>query len=160
MSASAAVSISYQLVDLPDVTPSQDLWRYDYRLAGSFAQFNSVEILYAAPQVASLDAVLPSPNASWDISAVQPLAGIPADGVYMLMALAADPVLASPFQVTFVWNGPGLPGAQAFNVLDGGFNLLESGATQLAPIPEPGIYAQIILGLALIAANAWRRNSS
>lgn len=155
--AAAATAISFQLVDLTDIAPDQDLWRYDYRITGGFAQFSSIEILYPAPQVASITPVVPSPNPGWDISVIQPIAGIPADGIYTLVALSDSPALASAFQATFVWKGPGIPATQAFNVMDGSFSLLESGTTVPTAIPEPALFAQLALGLVLIAVRLRRR---
>lgn len=152
----AATSIRYQAIDLADVVAGEDLWRYAYTVSGSFDAFYSFEILFDAQAFASLESAPAAPNTDWLVSAVQPVPAIPVDGVYSALALVANASLASPFEVAFVWNGPGLPGAQPFNVLDDTFGLVESATT--IPIPEPRIYGLMGAGLLLLALRLRRRS--
>ncbi|MCC6533327.1 MAG: hypothetical protein IT531_12310 [Burkholderiales bacterium] len=149
-SVNAATRISYQVSDLADSIPGQDLWRYSYSVSGNFPQFFGFEILFETPKVASLTGNPVAPNADWSVSTIQPLPGVPAAGLYTAMALKSAPSLAAPFDVTFIWNGPGSPGAQSFNVLDDMFGLVASGTT--APIPEPENYVLMGIGLLILLA--------
>jgi len=156
--ASAQIDIRYATDNVPDEALGADLWRYSYHVSGSFNQFYSFEILFGAHNVTSLEVAPVSPSTEWFVSTVQPLPGIPADGLFSGMALAASANASTVFDVAFVWAGPGVPGAQAFNILDDQFGLIASGTT--APIPEPGIYGLLGAGLIVVWLRSRRQSAS
>lgn len=156
-SAATSIVIVYEASDLPDLVVGEDLWQYAYTVSGSFAQGFGFEILFDAQKVASLEASPAAPNLDWFVSTVQPLAGVPSDGIYAVQSLVPGASLVSPFQVSFVWNGLGPPGAQTFNVLDDTFGLVESGIT--AAIPEPHVYGLMGAGLLMLIGRLCTRRT-
>ena len=149
-SAASAVTITYQVTDLPDVVAGEDLWKYSYTVSGSFGAFGGFNILFTPTLYKSLENPPPAVNGDWLVSTTEPDAGLPADGLYSATALVSNPSLADPFTVSFVWLGRGNPGAQPFEVFDDTFAVLEIGQTQLpgpAQAPLPGTAALLCLGL-------------
>ena len=88
-----------------------------------FSEFQSFEIVFDAARFESLESFPASPSGDWFASTVQPLPGVPADGLYSALALTAGPSTETEFHVTFIWKGPGVPGAQPFNILTDTFGL-------------------------------------
>ncbi len=78
----AAVEIRYTATDLADVAPGEDLWRYDYRLLDvTFAANQGFSIFFDSSLVISIQTP-PLPVApGWDVLILQPLPGIPSDGL-------------------------------------------------------------------------------
>jgi len=145
----AATTITYEAIDLTDTTAGEDRWQYRYTVSGDpFPQSFGFEVAFDAATVASIASAPAAPSTDWFVSTTQPMAGVPADGLYSAMALSANASLASPFEVSFIWSGPGNPGAQSFSILDGNFGLIETGTT--APIPEPQVYALMGVGLLVL----------
>ena len=113
--AGAAPIITYSAIDLPDVVAGDDLWRYDYSVSGySFAKDEGFEVFFSPSLYSDLDASSPHPD--WDVLAIQPDPVLPDVGFYSAIANIANPSLVPTFSVTFVWLGPGVPGAQLFTV--------------------------------------------
>lgn len=134
--ALAAVVIQYEVTSL-----GGDDWRYDYVVKndGSVSELLEFTIHFELGLTSNL-AVVGSP-ADWDSLVAQPDGGIPADGFFDSLALAGGLLAGDSlggFSVSFTWTGAGTPGAQAFDIVDPvSFEVLGSGTTQSAAVPEP-----------------------
>ena len=149
-----AVSIQYDVEDLPDTVVGQDLWRYVYHVTGSFAAFTGFNVLFDSTLYDQLEDPPLAPNAEWMISTIPPVSG--ADGLYTAITQQDKPSLADPFTISFVWLGSGTPGAQRFEALDDSFNVIATGATSpfgSPAIPEPGSLLLVAGALGLLG---WR----
>jgi hypothetical protein len=84
-------------------------------------------------------------------------------GIFDAYALTANPSLAGAFSATFVYLGPGSPGAQPFDIFDASANLLETGFTTVpvAVIPEPSTVslslAPLIISVIVIRRRSFHR---
>ena len=161
-----AGTIEYVATNLVDVTPGEDLWRYDYTVGGrAFLQSEFFDIYFAPNLYSSLTAG-PAPNADWDVLILQqpnPVNLPPFDtGIFDAFALTDGPSLSGSFSVSFIYLGQGSPGAQAFEIFDAGTvpALLEAGLTTVpgAEIPEPSTAALFLIGLAAWAIHLHRRH--
>jgi len=162
-----ATTIEYQTIDLADATPGQDLWEYRYTVSGfGYGANVGFTVFFALGLFSDLDAPVPPAHPDWDILVAQPDPVLSEPGLYDALALVANPSLADPFPVRFVWLGSPTaePGAQPFEVYElddlGDFvATLETGRTRVPagppPVPEPGVLA--LLGAGLIALVAARR---
>ena len=74
-----AVEIQFVAQDLADVTSGQDLWRYVYRVTGSFAAGSGFNVLFG-PTYGALEDFPTAPNGDWMTSTTPPFAG--ADSLY------------------------------------------------------------------------------
>jgi hypothetical protein len=156
-----ATLIIFEATDLADVSAGEDLWRYIYQVSGfSFAANEAFEILFDRTLYTKLKDPPPA-VAGWDILSIQPDPSLPDDGRYSALALSANPSLAGPFSISFVWLGGGgiSPGSQPFeiNQFDNAGNIistLETGVTRNAsPVPEPnspGWAAMLLLTLLIL----------
>lgn len=147
--AAAATSIVYQASDLADTVAGQDRWQYTYHVSGTFNPFDSIWLLFDSSRAASLRP-LSQPDASWLVGAVDPIASIPADGIFTAQPMTGGAVASAPFVVEFVRLGGEVPGAQAFEIYDGTFALLGEGLT--SPIPEPQRALLFMAGLVVLVA--------
>src|SRR5262245_36908825 len=111
-----ATSITFEVTDLPDVNPGEDLWRYAYPLDAAGTPFSAGVTGFAITFDETLYSVLSAASASsdWDILVLQPDLGIPDPGLYDGLALVDSPDTGTPFEVDFVWLGSGTPGSQPF----------------------------------------------
>lgn len=160
--AARATTIEYIASNLADVTPGEDLWRYDYTVTGrSFLQSQFFDIYFQPTLFAALAAGA-APNTDWDVAVLQqPTPGNlpPFDrGMFDAFALSDDASLTGLFSVSFIYLGSGSPGSQAFEIYDAGSNLLETGVTTPlgGAIPEPSTLALLAGGL-LVGALKLRR---
>jgi len=150
-----AATLQYQAVDLPDLVIGQDLWRYDYRVTGSFETFGGLNLLYEPATYLALADPQPSPSANWDVSVVQPDAALAAPGLFIATRLTDTAALNEPLSVQFVWLGSGRPGAQPFEVFNATFDITQNGFT--TAVPEPETYALLVLGLLAMGLRLSRR---
>ena len=149
--AAQAITITYTATDLADVVVGEDLWQSSYTLSGFVFQANQGFTIYSAYNLyKNLSAASVHPD--WDLLVIQPDTGIPADGFYDNLALVNGASLSAPFILDFVWLGLGTPGAQAFQIYDltGGFQILNSGTTQSAAVPESGGWLLTAIWIALL----------
>src|SRR5436190_18069750 len=163
----AAAETRYTATNLPDITPGEDFWRYDYRLIDlSFFADQGFSIGFDPSIFLSLRTPPPPVPAQWDVLLVQPSAAIPSDGLYDALALVDNPPVDGLFSVEFVFGGPGSPGSQPYslNQFDSSGTLLGvfgSGETipELASVPEPGTEVLTIAGMCVFGALLayWRR---
>lgn len=136
--ASAAV-ITYEL------TPEAgNRWTYQYMVSAAAADpvIEEFTIFFDPALYANLQLVSAPPG--WDALVIQPDQGLPADGFFDALALAAGLAPGSSqggFAVSFDFLGNGRPGAQNFDIVDPlTFATLSSGATRLegaTDLPEP-----------------------
>ncbi len=153
------IVIEYVSVDLPDLTPGEDLWQYQYTL-----NYTGTDRL-AANQVVSIyfdynrywNLHNPTGPAGWNLGLLVVDPWLQSDGEFMLMPpVPYDQANPSAFSLDFIWLGPGIrPGSQPFEINQfsdtGGYEgTLESGRIVPAGgvIPEPGTLALVSLGLA------------
>src|SRR5688572_18332096 len=114
----SAVAITYQSVDVPDVVPGQDLWRYEFLVSGNFVAFGGFNVLFSPSLYRSLENPPPAVNADWFATTLEPNPALPANGLYTATALTANPSLSDLFTLTFQFLGTGAPGEQPFEVFD------------------------------------------
>jgi hypothetical protein len=136
--ATCAITIEYEVTDLPDTTLGEDLWQYTYRVSNyTFTAGHGFTIYFDQTRYKNIEAPTAPVNEYWDIIVWQPDIAIPDDGAYDALAVASknDGVsLAGAFTVSFVWLGNETPGTQRFEVYDLDFNTLESGQTVSMPV--------------------------
>src|SRR5262245_14490519 len=66
-----ATKIEFVATDLVDITPGEDLWRYDYRVSGGTFLQNSFFDIYFDPLLYRDLTAGPAPNADWDVAILQ-----------------------------------------------------------------------------------------
>lgn len=144
--SAAATTIVYEATDLTDIVMGEDLWKYTYYVS-AFAGAGFT-VLFDYQRYTSLESPPPVVNGDWDPITFQPDPLFPDDGAYDAFALSSTPSLADPFEVSFVWLGPGLPGDQPFVVYNQSFQTIESGQTAV-PDPSTGMLLAVgLIGLA------------
>jgi len=154
--SAAAATITYTTTD-----QGGGSWRYDYVVVNGPAAspIEEFTVQFVLGTYANLT-VAASP-ASWDSLVVQPDAGIPDNGFFDSLALAAGIAPGASlggFAVTFDYLGAGVPGAQAFDVVDPDtFAILSSGTT--TPVPAPASAWLLATALALVLQRRWPRRA-
>ena len=155
---SAATSIRFEALDLPDTTPGEDLYRYEYSLSDfPHPAGYGFSIRFDPALYASLESPPPEVGPDWDLLSLQPDPGIPDDGLFDAQALVAAPATLAGFAITFVWLGPGAPGSQPFEIYDPTFSTIESGATVV--VPEPTTLTLLAVGLTALSRARRKRSA-
>ncbi|GGY88274.1 hypothetical protein GCM10011613_36650 [Cellvibrio zantedeschiae] len=138
-------------------------WTVDLTLTNdsNAAGINEFTVYFSELLFANLS-VVNSP-AAWDSFVAQPDLFLNSSGFfdsYSPIALALGSSQGG-FTVGFTFLGQGAPGALAFNVLDGNFQLLSSGSTSNAParVAEPSALWLMILGGLFLLARRTRKTS-
>ena len=159
--ALAAVSVQYRLVPR-----GGNVFRYVYTITNT-ASSGSVQlfdILFNTSlyQESSLQIVTPANlQLEWSEKFLVSLPGVPAayDALALRGGIPAG-VVATGFSVQFTWIGPGIPGAQPFDIFDPvTFAKLESGVTTQEPastVPLPSTLPLAVTGLGLAFAAAYQ----
>jgi hypothetical protein len=157
IAAARATIITFEAIDLTDVVPGENLYRYVYSLdAFPYDAGYGFSIYFPFFLHTALESPPPAVSADWDVLSLQPDWGLPADGIYDALALVSEPATLSGFTIDFVWLGSGAPSSQFFLVYDSAFNPVESGQT--FPVPESGTFCLLSIGLVLLrSAAACRR---
>jgi hypothetical protein len=145
-------------------TPGVAVWENDYTLSGfSFVQNDDFQLLFDDAVFVSLLNGVANPSSDWDLLLVQPDPGVPAAGVYDMLALVDGPSFSGPFSVQYTLLGSTPPVSQDFQVVhygDGGVTLIDSGRATLAPsgaVPEPSsLQLLTIAGLGVVVLRAAR----
>jgi hypothetical protein len=150
MGTAHAASVSYQLTDLADVTPGEDLWQIDYTLSGPLDTFQGVTLYFAAGAYAQLTLLGNDSPADIDVAPpIDPDAGLGTDGLVSVLAFnTLDASFQGHFGLSMVWLGSGKPGAQAYDVFDDSFNVIATGTTTPA-VPEPTTWLLLLAGLSV-----------
>ena len=156
-----ATLVQYTAVDLSDTTPGEDLWQYNYMMSGtSFLTGTGFFIEFDYTKYSQLQDPPAFVNADWDPAVELVDVGLTSNGSYDSLALIDAPSLTDPFSLTFVWLGPGTPGAQPYTLYDTGFLSIEIGMTVSAsdalPVPAPAA----LLAAGLLALAGIRRRWS
>ena len=147
-----AVTFRFEVVDLADTTPGQDLWECRYNITGLalttgqgftiFFDFNLYKLLQSPP---------PFVNADFDLLVAQPDLALNSNGFYDAQALRSNPSFADPFKVRFVWLGTGgaTPGPQPYTVYNADFSTQSQGQT--TNVPEPSALTLLLVSLVFFA---------
>jgi len=152
--AAASNTVTFFASDLTDTTAGQDLWRYDYQIGGPIDAFGSVNLLFPANNYSEL--MVLSAAADFAPSLVQPDSGLGTDGIlYATHTFGLAAATTAPLSLSFVWTSTGMPGSQAFEVIDGQGALMATGVT--TAVPEPSSALLMIGGLVGVAALRRRR---
>lgn len=151
------LSVVYTAVDLPDVVPGADRWRYDYSLSGDLGEFEGLSLLFAYSTHQSLQvAAAPDPSALTYYLA-QPAPALSADGLFTVSAVRPIVGERLDFSVAFDRLGSALPGEQPYELFDANFNLSGNGLT--TPVPEPASAMLLLMALAALALRRYRASS-
>ncbi|WP_088279352.1 PEP-CTERM sorting domain-containing protein [Ideonella sp. A 288] len=156
--AANALTISFTTTNLADTTVGQDLWRYNYTLNGAVTQFDVMRLTFDDVLYGTLSNGQPATSTSLQVQPlVQPAA--PTDGSFGLRVIGPTTTYnnRTGVSVDFVWKGVGTPGAQPFTLFNQAGTTLQTGTT--APVPEPGTYAMMAVGLLLLAARRYRKRA-
>lgn len=157
---SQAGPISYSATSL-----GGNQWRYDYVLSSdaSTPAFDEFTIYFDLGLASGL--TLPSAPAGWDPIAINPDAGIPADGYYDALSLGGlflPGDAASGFSVTFTFLGASTPGSQRFDLIESStFSVVGSGSTsELAPddntVPAPSTASLLLASIVASCLRYWK----
>lgn len=137
-------------------------WRYSYLVSNDTLAVDIKEFtVYFDASLFSNLAVNVSPS-GWDSLVAQPDSNIPANGFFDSLAVAQGISPGSSlggFSATFTYLGSGAPGVQSFEIVDAGFNVINSGLTQAIPVPEPSQWGLFVAGLGLVAVSARPKRS-
>lgn len=159
-----ATQIFYEVKDLADPAPGQDLWQYRYGLSGLSSGAEGLDVYFRLTggfQPGDLSNPT-RPNGDWDVLVIQPDPGLSTDGFFDAARLAASPQLPTLpntyFRVDFIWRGPGVPGSQDFEIHDASFAVINSGRTTplTQSVPEPTVPVLLLAGGFVLAAACLR----
>jgi hypothetical protein len=131
--------------DVADVTVGLDTWQYHYTVSGSLDVGGGFTLVFDETRYADL-VLLPPFDPVWFSIVSQPDPGLAASGLVSQTNLGPGTVFnGATFDLQFTRLGAGVPGAQAFDVLDDSGNFVASGTT-LAPnaVPEPAPMALML----------------
>ncbi len=148
-------AINFNAIDLVDINPAEDLWRYEYQIVGAtFLMDEGFDIYFPAGNPYQPgDLGLPSAaNSGWDVLAYQPDLALPLphDGFLDGLALGDNPSLQGLFYIDFIWRGAGTPGQQDYEFYAANLDITDSGRTQPFPntsVPEPETLLLMLVGL-------------
>jgi len=133
-SVAQAITIRYEVVNLPDTVPGEDLWQYTYHVSDhTFSEGHGFTIYFSHATVDQVETPPPAVNADWELVVWQPDFNIPDDGAYNAVSVTSNvdgASLADGFTVSFVRLGAVKPDSQFFDVfVKEPFQLLETGVT-------------------------------
>jgi len=138
----SAISIRYEITDLPDTTPEEERWQYKYSVSDyTFKAGHGFTLYFDHTLYRKIEGPPPPVNSDWDVKVWQPDPAIPATGAYDALSITSKvdgASLADGFTVRFVWLGNGTPGPQPFEVYqENPFTILGSGVTVSKPSLTP-----------------------
>ena len=164
-SAARAALITFESIDLADVTAGEDLWSYRYYLSGvALGADEGFAVFFDGALYSALSAG--NTPSGWDVLVFQPDPTLPSAGIYDALNLTGGLPL-SFFEVSFIWHGGASgPGSQLFEFysLDpaGAYTVLSSGVTAnnaVSQVPEPSSLVFLSSGLTAIFIARRRRSS-
>jgi len=162
-SVARATVISFEAIDLADVSSGEDLWSYRYHLSGTpLGVDEGFSVFFDGSLYSSLSAG--NTPSGWDVLVFQPDPNLPSAGIYDALSLTGGLSL-SFFEVSFVWHGGATgPGSQfvEFYALDpaGAYGVVSSGVTgAVSQVPEPGSLVLMSGGVTAILVARRRRSS-
>ena len=156
-----AIEVRYTLTPLHD-----DVFRYDYLIRndgslGAGVALRSLDLLFDAAsfEESTLTLVGTPSDAAWSPSFLNSAPGVPAAfDLYAIGAGLAQGQTLDGFAVQFRWLGAGSPTAQGYEVYDPvTFDLLQTGLTVLAPVPEPSTLGLLLVGAVALVTRVRRR---
>jgi len=164
-SAAQAVTLSATATDLQDAVSGQDLWRFDYSLAGPLPAGNGVTLTFSYLDFAGL-AVVTAPAIDVDYSLLDTDAPATFDGLLTLIAKGdLTSAYTTSFSVSFTKLTPSALSSQSFGGFDElGDPILNGGGgisvtiVPPSPVPEPSNAALFVLGAFAVAGAQWRRS--
>ncbi len=138
-----AVTFRFEVVDLADTTPGQDLWEYSYQVTGlTLTAGQGFSIFFDLNLYTLLQNPPPFVNTDFDLLVAQPDLALHSNGFYDAQALVNNPSFADPFKLRFVWLGTRTPGSQPYTVYNADFSTQSQGQT--TNIPEPSALALLL----------------
>lgn len=149
-------------IDFTTIQIGTNHWRYDYTIHNDTLGIPIEEftIFFDESTYANLGNI-PS-LAQWDLIALQPDSGIPADGLFDGLGLSggiAAGATLSGLSVSFDYLGTGIPELQRFSIVDPvSFAVLDSGNTTNAAVALPLPDTLSLVGLGLLATAMMRRS--
>ena len=147
----------FEVVDVADNTPGQDLWEYRYTVSDlTLTAGQGFTIFFDLNLYTLLQSPPPSVNADLDLLTVQPDLTLRSNGFYDAQSLRDNPSLAGVFKVRFTWLGSvgTTPGAQPVTVYNADFSTREQ--SQTTNVPEPSAFALLLTAGSLLAGR-WRK---
>lgn len=136
-----------------------DAWTVSFNIQnnGTLPAIGGFTIYFPETEFAAL--TLNASPSTWDTLVVQPDLGLPAAGFLDSFAIASADTLGTGenvggFEVGFSFHGVGSPGRLAYDIVDSGFAVLESGFTvpAISPgVPEPATWLLVLAALAVSA---------
>ena len=139
------VTFRFEIVDLADTTPGQDLWEYSYIVSGlTLTAGQGFTIFFDLGLYTLLQNPPPFVNADFDLLVAQPDTVLNSHGFYDALALRDNPSFADPFKLRVVWLGTAgtTPGPQPYTVYNADFSTQSQGQT--TNIPEPSALALLV----------------
>ena len=164
-SLARAAVITFESIDLADVTAGEDLWSYRYYLSGApLAADEGFAVFFDGLLYSALNAG--NTPSGWDVLVFQPDPNLPSAGIYDALSLTGGLPL-SFFEVSFIWHGGASgPGSQLFEFYSlapaGAYTVLSSGVTAnaaVSQVPEPSSLVLLSGGLTAIFIARRRRFS-
>jgi hypothetical protein len=157
-SSVSATMINYDINNLAGNT-----WEYTYTVSNDTLGVDIKEFTIFFEVGLFENLVASSTPLLWDPLTIQPDPGLPDDGFYD--ALALGPGIAPSdslggFSVQFDFLGAGTPGSQFFEVIDPStFNTLDSGFTQVIPLPAAiWLFASGLIGVFGLSVARYRKS--
>ncbi len=137
MSEADATTIAFTATNL-----LANSWKYDYTLTNDSLPSPVQEFtIYFEADLYSNITLVSSP-AEWDSIVIQPDSALPAAGFADALTIGSGLPAGSSLtglSVNFDYLGAGIPGAQAFDIVDPvDFSTLDSGRTSAVPLPAAG----------------------